>query len=204
MVNLFKRMRKLNTRLLNIRIGTGAAILPSISTSLKDQPAVTRIHLTYAQYMKGGHMGARQFWRRCLPRLKYHNPAIQMSVKQTEEQDGPAALTIFFSEAPKNNKHHDSSIQDKYAPAPAEGEKTIVIDTKGKDYKQIWQKVQETTGAQEIPPTAEEQEQLAQFKQMAIKSEHDRARIAAMRQAKKDQERMLQEARGEVEKLRQL
>lgn len=149
-------------------------------------------------------MGARQFWRRCLPRLKYHNPAIQMSVKQTEEQDGPAALTIFFSGAPKSNKHHDSSIQDKHAPAPAEGEQTIVIDTKGKDYTQIWQKVQETTGAQEIPPTTEEQEQLAQFKEMAIKSEKDRVRIAAMRQAKKDQERMLQEARGEVEKLRQL
>lgn len=154
--------------------------------------------------MKGGHMGARQFWRRCLPRMKYHNPAIQMSVKQTDEQEGPAALTIFFSGAPKSTEHHNSSIQDKYAPSPAEGEKTIVIDTKDKDYKQIWQKVQEATGAQEIPPTAEEVQQLAGFKEMAIKSEQDRARVAGIRQAKKDQERMLQEARGEVEKLRQL
>lgn len=149
-------------------------------------------------------MGARQFWRRCLPRLKYHNPAIPVTVKQTEEQEGPAALTIFFSGAPQSTQHHDSSTNDKYAPAPTGNEKTIVIDTKGKDYQQIWQKVQEATGAQEITPAAEDIQQLAEFKQMAIKSEKDRARVAGMIQAKKDQERMLQEARGEVEKLRQL
>ncbi|KAH8701681.1 50S ribosomal protein Mrp49 [Talaromyces proteolyticus] len=204
MVNLFKRMRKLNTRLLNVRIGTGAAVLPSIANSSKDQPAITRIHLTYAKRMNGGHMGARRFWRQCLPRLKFHNPAIQMSVKQTDDQEGPAALTIFFSGQPRNTQHHTDSIEDKYAPAPSDSEKTIVLDVKNNDYSQIWQKVKEATGAEDIQATEKEQEELENFRNMDIKSEQDRIRVAGIRQAKKDQERMLQEARGEVEKLRQL
>ncbi|OKL61022.1 hypothetical protein UA08_03781 [Talaromyces atroroseus] len=205
MVNLFKRMRKLNTRLLNVRVGTGAANLPSISSPLKDLPAVTRIHLTYAKYIQGGHAGARHFWRNCLPRLKYHNPAVQMSVKQTDDQDGPAALTIFFTGQPnKKQAYHDADLEDKHAPAPSESEQTVVLNIKEYNFEEIWNQVKDVTGAIDIVATAKDKEDLENFRKMDIKSEADRVRVAALRQAKKDQERMLQEARGEVEKLRQL
>ncbi|EED17450.1 50S ribosomal protein Mrp49 [Talaromyces stipitatus ATCC 10500] len=206
MVNLFKRMRKLNHRLINVRVGTGAATLPSISSPLNNLPAVTRMHLTYGKSVGRGHIGAQKFWRKCLLRLKYYNPAIQMTVKPYDGEERHAALTIFFSgvQPQKAQAYHDASIKDEFAPSPTESEKAVVLNLKDYNFEEIWQQVKELTGAVEVEPTAEDKEQLEKFRQMDIKSEADRIRVAGIRQAKKDQERMLQEARGEVEKLREL
>lgn len=128
-----------------------------------------------------------------------------MTVKQTQEQEGPAALTIYFAEQASNAASLTASqINDKHAPAPSETEKSAVLDVKDLDYQQIWNKVKMMTGAQEIAATAEEEAELRKYEQLRQQSEKDRVRMAALRQARKDQERMLQEARGEVEKLRQL
>ncbi|KAH8435385.1 mitochondrial 54S ribosomal protein mL61 [Aspergillus melleus] len=204
MVNMLKRMRKLQS-LVNIRVGTGAATFPTASSANKEFPAITRLHLTYARKIYGGHQGARHFWRNCLPRLKYHNPAIPMTVRRTDEQDGPAALTIYFAEQASNAASLAASqINDKHAPAPSETEKSAILDVKNLDYQQIWKKVQMMTGAQEIAATAEEEAEVRKFEQWRQQSDKDRVRMAGLRQAKKDQERMLQEARGEVERLKQL
>lgn len=163
------------------------------------------MHLTYAKKIYGGHQGARHFWRNCLTRLKYHNPAVKMTVKQTTEQEGPAALTIYFAERTSSTAaaYASPEIKDKYAPAPLPNERTVVVDAKNLDYKEIWKKVKTVTGAQDVEATPEEKAELEELERLRVKSEQDRARVAAIRQAKKDQERMLQEARGEIEKLRQ-
>lgn len=164
------------------------------------------MHLTYARYIYGGHQGSRHFWRNCLTRLKYHNPALPITVKQTLDQEGPAALTIYFDgKVPNSAEKHNAAnrINDQHAPKPAENEKTVVIDAKNLTYTEIWDRVKEATGAQEVQATDEEKAELEWLEQLKKKSEVDRARVAAIRQAKKDQERMLQEARGEAEKLRQ-
>ncbi|PKY07343.1 50S ribosomal protein Mrp49 [Aspergillus campestris IBT 28561] len=206
MVNLFKRMRKLKS-IVNIRIGTGAAILPTPTSATPDYPAITRLHLTYARKIYNGHQGARHFWRNCLPRLKYHNPGVPMSVKQTDDQEGPAALTIYFAERaskPASITAAVAELTDKHAPAPGDAEKTAIVDLRNLDYREIWNKVMNVTGAKEVPASAEEEAEVKRFEQMREQSGRDRVRIAAIRQAKKDQERMLQIARGEVEKLREL
>lgn len=48
--SLSQRMRKLQTKLLSIRLGSGAFVLP------KD---IKKIHLRFAPRMEGGHMGSR-------------------------------------------------------------------------------------------------------------------------------------------------
>lgn len=48
--SLSQRMRKLQTKLLSIRLGSGAYVLP------KD---IKRIHLRFAPKINGGHMGPR-------------------------------------------------------------------------------------------------------------------------------------------------
>lgn len=53
MVSLLQRMRKLQTTLLAIRTGPGAAVLP------KD---VKRLHLRFATKIEDGHMGPRYAW----------------------------------------------------------------------------------------------------------------------------------------------
>ncbi|KAJ5125355.1 hypothetical protein N7476_010302 [Penicillium atrosanguineum] len=204
MVNLFKRMRKLKT-MLEVRAGTGAAIFPTLATASKEFPAVTRLHLTYAQKIYGGHQGARHFWRNCLPRLKYHNPGVRMTVQQTEDQAGPAALTIYFAERVSSTASAvagKTQVTDKHAPAPEASEKTAVVDLKNLTWEEIWSRVQASTGAEDVPVSEADQEEAKKLKAISEKAVGDRERIKAMRQAKKDQERMLAEARGEVEKLK--
>ncbi|CEO59891.1 hypothetical protein PMG11_04541 [Penicillium brasilianum] len=207
MVNLFKRMRKLQTRILDIRTGTGAAIFPSPTSATKEFPPVTRLHLTYARKIYNGHQGARHFWRNCLPRLKYHNPGVRMTVQQTDDQNAPPALTIYFAERLSSTASAivgAKKIADKHAPAPESGEKAAVVDLKDLSYKEIWSRVQASTGAEEVPASAEDEAERKRLEAITAKAGKDRERIRGMRQAKKDQERMLAEARGEVEKLREL
>jgi len=64
--------------------------------------------------------------------------------------------------------------------------------------------VKSVTGAQEIAASPEEEEEIKKLAATRERSAIDRTRVAGIRQAKKDQERMLQEARGEVAKLKQL
>ncbi|KAJ5086904.1 hypothetical protein NUU61_008211 [Penicillium alfredii] len=206
MVNIFKRMRNLRT-VLNFRLGSGAAILPSVANATKEYPAVTRLHLTYARKIYGGHQGARHFWRRCLPRLKYHNPGVPMTVRQTDEQDGPAALTIYFAQRASNAATAlaaDKKVTDSHAPAPESGEQAAVVNVKDLTYAEIWSRVQAATGAQGVSPTAEETQELKKLEDMRVKSEEDRKRVLGFREAKKDQERMIAEARKEVERLKEM
>ncbi|KAL4868570.1 hypothetical protein BDV12DRAFT_169333 [Aspergillus spectabilis] len=202
MVNLVKRMRKLQS-IVNVRVGTGAAVFPSAATATKEFPAITRLHLTYAQKIYNGHQGARHFWRNCLPRLKYHNPAIQMTVKQTTDQEVPATLTVYFAEKLSNAASVSAeTVKDEHAPAPTETEKTAILDLRHLAYTDIWKKLKTVTGAQEVLATAAEEAQLEKVAEWRVRSKEDQARVAAIRQAKKDQELMLQQARGEVEKLK--
>ncbi|KAI9885106.1 MAG: hypothetical protein M1823_003117 [Watsoniomyces obsoletus] len=88
MVGVAKRMTKL-AALVELRTGPGAAILP---------PNVKRIHMDFAFKIDQGHRGPRHFWRHYLPRLKYYNPAIPMTVHRRTAQDSPALMTIFFND----------------------------------------------------------------------------------------------------------
>ncbi|CAI7659190.1 unnamed protein product [Penicillium viridicatum] len=202
MVNLFKRLRKLQT-MLQTKIGTGAAILPNLASASKEFPAVTRLHLTYARKIDQGHAGARHFWRNCLPRLKYHNPGVPMTVTQTSNQQGPAALTIYFAEragSAATALANEKKVIDELAPAPEANEQSTVLDIKNRTYEQIWDRVQAMTNAKVVPANSEDialSEELAEIKK---RSGPDRQRVQAIRQAKKDQERMLAEARGQVDK----
>ncbi|KAJ5961612.1 hypothetical protein N7501_006553 [Penicillium viridicatum] len=202
MVNLFKRLRKLQT-MLQTKIGTGAAIFPNLASASKEFPAVTRLHLTYARKIDQGHAGARHFWRNCLPRLKYHNPGVPMTVTQTSNQQGPAALTIYFAEragSAATALANEKRVIDELAPAPEANEQSAVLDIKNRTYEQIWDRVQAMTNAKVVPANSEDialSQELAEIKK---RSGPDRQRVQAIRQAKKDQERMLAEARGQVDK----
>lgn len=130
-----------------------------------------------------------------------------MTVQQTDDQSGPAALTIYFAGQVGSTAiaiAGKNQIADKHAPAPEGSEKTAVVDVKNLSYQEIWSRVQASTGAEEVPASTEDEAELKKLQEISEKAVKDRERIQAMRQAKKDQERMLAEARGEVEKLKQM
>lgn len=133
-----------------------------------------------------------------------------MTVKQTDEQEGPASLTIYFAERLSNAASLNAGTgagaggKDTFAPEAGGAEKTAVLDVKDLDFKKIWEKVQMMTGAKAVEATDAEAEETKRLENMRVQSGADRERNANIRQAKKDQERMLQEARGEVERLKQM
>lgn len=182
---------------MHIRLGLGAAILPSSSP-------VTRLHLTYTQKTQPNHIGARKFWRTCLPRIKFYNPSVAVTVKQCPEPTTPAYLTVYFT----NSGEHavtvkgGSKILDSLAPEPTESEQVTTIDVNGRDEAAIWSEFQRLTGAQEVRATAEDEKGMEEVERLRVKGEADRKRVALYRQTKKDQEAMLRAAKEDVLKLR--
>lgn len=129
-----------------------------------------------------------------------------MSVRQTQEQDGPAALTVYFADkiSKAASKSAAKNLDDKHAPPVADGEKAAIVDLKNLAHADIWKKVMMVTGASEVKPSEEDAEELKTLEELRVQSEKDRERVASLRQKKKDHERMLAEARGEADRLKNL
>lgn len=112
-------------------------------------------------------------------------------------------MTIYFAEkagSAATAVANESKVTDKSAPAPEANEESVVLDLKNRTDKQIWDRLQIMTNAKIVHATAEDIEISKKLEAIKSKSGPDRERVQSMRQAKKDQERMLAVARGEVEK----
>ncbi|KMQ47163.1 50S ribosomal protein Mrp49 [Trichophyton rubrum] len=203
MVSILRRMRALKA-LLHIRVGLGAAVLPAQSANgTSTIPQVTRLHLTYYKNMHEGHHGARRFWRLCLPRLKYYNPGVGMTVKQLDDEAGPAILSIYSAKPSDGSAAATTGALDSYAPPPTESEIVKAIDVKGKDVEQIWAAFKAATKAENVPVAEEDKKEMELQEQLNAQSEIDRQRVAMVRKAKKDQEAMLEAAKAAVAKQRE-
>ncbi|KAI1461103.1 CI-B8 domain-containing protein [Annulohypoxylon moriforme] len=210
MVNPGKRMHILQEKLLAIRHGPGAAILP---------PEITRIHLDFAKKWNNGHMGPRKFWKDCLPRLKFWNPAIPMLVNRTEDQTAPAKMSIYFRQAAIDSKTPSalisklsslplaqqprSSITNEHpAPEPEEGERVVTIDMKEAHSDAILEEFIAKTGATKIEPTADDRAEMAQVERRYQKAASDRVIMRKYIDDQKREERMLAIARQQAEAIK--
>ncbi len=154
---------------------------------------------------------SRKFWRNCLPRLKYHNPAIPMTVNRTTNQTGPALMTVHFTspESAATIKPEISSTTDKQTsaglvPESKAGpptERTAVINMKHRLESEILDQLLKLTNARVVRPTPEEQREIQDMGEQNAKSERDAAMSAEVRAKKKREEDILTQARGEVEAL---
>ncbi|KAK0107318.1 hypothetical protein ONS95_004012 [Cadophora gregata] len=201
MVAVIKRMRKLRA-LLAIRIGPGAAVLP---------PEVTRIHMDFARDIEDGHYGPRKFWRNCLPRLKYHNPAVPMTVNRTNDQSGPALLTIHFtnpSAAASTKPEISSTTTKETSSAPVAAtkaglptERTEVVNMKHRPESEILDQLLAITRARIVKPTAEETRQIQDIEDQNARSERDAIMMAEVNAKRKREEAILIQARGDPDAL---
>ncbi|KAI2611520.1 CI-B8 domain-containing protein [Hypoxylon fragiforme] len=209
MVNPGKRMNILQA-LLAIRHGPGAAILP---------PDITRIHLDFAKRWNDGHLGPRKFWKVCLPRLKYWNPAVPMLVNRTLDQTAPAQMSIYFrqtallsdtpsalstkiSALPLAQQPHSSIMNEHPAPEPEEDERVVKIEMKGLHSDQILADFLSKTGAIVISPTPDELMEMRQVEDRAERGAVDRAIVKKYIDEKRREERMLALARQEAEAIK--
>ncbi|OCK85749.1 hypothetical protein K432DRAFT_377395 [Lepidopterella palustris CBS 459.81] len=187
MVSILQRMRKLKSKLLAIRVGPGAVILP------KD---VKRIHLECAQHINGGHRGAKKFWREMLPRLKFRNPAVSMTVSRNIEQEGDAKLIIYFTTPPQSTPTPTSSPSAESTSQPKPRE--VKIDIKHLHESAILAELLKATGGTEVLPTEVELEEIKQLEEEKEKSRRDSERSLEVRRKRKKEEEMMKQARGEV------
>ncbi|KAI4195270.1 MAG: hypothetical protein LQ350_007289 [Teloschistes chrysophthalmus] len=195
MVSVINRTRRLRA-LYDIRLGSGAAILP------KD---IKRIHLDFAFKISNGHFGARKVWRNYLPRLKYHNPAVSMTVNRSQDQAGPATLTIFYasphdsltsppsSAAPSSSTTSNSSTSDH---TPFERAETISM--KHRHESQILSDLLNLTKATPVVASPEEEAELQALADEKKRSEADRVRNAAYTEQKRQEKALLDQARGAI------
>ncbi|KAI2620222.1 CI-B8 domain-containing protein [Hypomontagnella submonticulosa] len=210
MVNPGKRMHILEEKLLQLRIGPGAAILP---------PEITRIHMNFARKWNDGHFGPRKFWKLCLPRLKFYNPAVPMLVNRTEDQSGPAKMSIYFRQAsltsntpsaltskfntlPLAQQPHSSISNEHPAPEPEEGERVVTIDMKGIHSDTILSEFMAKTGAIPVEPTPADNTQKMRIEERREKAAVDRAIVKKYLDDKRREERMLALAHQEAEAIK--
>ncbi|EME49827.1 hypothetical protein DOTSEDRAFT_121058 [Dothistroma septosporum NZE10] len=180
MVSLPQRMRKLQTKLLAIRLGSGALVLPK---------EVKRIHMRFAPHINGGHMGPRKFWRHELVRLKYHNPAVPMTIDRNTLQDDPAVMSVHFGEADVAPLQSSESSSD---------ERIETINMKNFTNSEILDALVRLTKAQPVEPTAEEQEELAKLEEQRRRSERDSKLSQEVRARVKREKELLEQARGDL------
>ncbi|KAI1811715.1 CI-B8 domain-containing protein [Poronia punctata] len=210
MVNPGKRMHLLQS-LLQLRHGPGAAILP---------PEITRIHLDFAKRWNDGHLGPRKFWRTCLPRLKYWNPAIPMLVNRSDNQEGPATMSIYFRNAsstdtgpsgssailrntlPLAQQPHSSINNEHPAPPPGEDERVVTIDMKNVHSEAILDQFIAKTGATPVQPTPTEQAEMRQIDERTERAGYDRVIMKKFMDDKRHEERMLAQAKQEAAAIR--
>ncbi|KAK4186595.1 CI-B8 domain-containing protein [Podospora australis] len=193
MVGVIRRLHKLKA-ILGVRHGPGAAVLPQ---------DVSRIHMEFAHLFNDGHMGPRKFWRTSLPRLKYWNPAIPMIVNRVANQEGPATLSIYFREpgvTPKGDVQQQSSSSEGFskAPAPAEGERVVQIDMKGRHSDQILSEFMAKSGAVPVTPTAQEEMEIREAEELEMKAKIDKERVRKMVEESKREKRLIQQAQSEA------
>ncbi|KAI9775809.1 MAG: hypothetical protein M1839_000860 [Geoglossum umbratile] len=195
MVSIIRRMYKLRERvkfpLLAIRIGPGAAILP------KD---VKRIHMEFAVKQNDGHLGPRKFWREYLPRLKYHNPAVAMTVSRTRDQSGPATVTVFTT-SPSTSVTTPLATAGSTTPAldsRTTQERAVSIDVKRLTESQIFSQLSKLTGLEAVEATPEEEALLRNMEEEKAIRRADAERSVKQQDRRKREAEMLRQARGEM------
>ncbi|KAH8811812.1 50S ribosomal protein-like protein Mrp49 [Xylogone sp. PMI_703] len=173
MVSVISRVTKLRT-LLSVRLGPGAAILP---------PEITKIHMDFAAKINDGHQGPRKFWRNCLPRLKYHNPSVSMTVNRTTNQEGPALMTIHFNDQTASSEPNEN---------------VVTINMKHKPESEILSQFMTVSKAKPVAPTPDETQLMRDLEEQRARSERDSQRMKLVNEKRKRQEAILIQARGEV------
>lgn len=156
-------------QLLNLKLGSGAIVLPN---------DIRELHLQFAPKINNGHAGARKFWRIALPRIKYHNPSIPMIVTRTKDQTSAATLTLTFGRTAPSSPVRDRVLRDAMNSA------ALVQNQFGTDHKEvidvtnlydteILARLTKITNATVVLPTAEEEEQLQILEVEKAKSRQD-------------------------------
>jgi len=155
-------------------VGPGAAILP---------PDVTKIHMDFALKGNVGHVGPKKFWRECLPRLKYYNPAVSMTVNRTTENTTDPVMTIHF------NKNGTA--------------RTEQIDMRNIHSSHILSYLLDITKAKEVKPSEEDLKLGKELAEQQAKSAEDSRICLEINAERRRQAAIINQSRKQMEERKQ-
>lgn len=159
-------------------------------------PTVRSIHLDFATKLNQGHFGPRKFWHTYLPRLKYHNPAVPMTVNRTTDQAGPATLTVTFGAPSTTPASSTASASDR---GQSEQTTTKVIDMKHKHESAILSELTQIVEGKQVEATEEERAQLLELEDQRARSARDAELQKEVLRKKRKEAAILEQARRSVE-----
>ena len=157
---------------------------------------VKKIHLNFAQKADDGHYGARRVWRVYLRRLKYHNPAVSMTVKRTADQESPATLSVHFTPSSISSFPTAPAAPPKTLSDHSPSKKVETIDMKHKSESEILSRLLEMTKAMPYEATPDELAELRDVEDYNRKTTKDRAAQSRLNQIKRQEQALLDQARG--------
>jgi len=148
------------------------------------------------------------FWRHELVRLKYHNPAIPMTIDRTALQTEKALLSVHYanpdatgqsSSSPTSAPAARDSTTSTTTPSEAPStERVETLDMTHSDNAQILEAFVRLTKAYPVEPTAEEREELAGLEEQRVRSAAASKLSAEVRARQKREKELLEQARGDV------
>ncbi|KAF1812644.1 hypothetical protein P152DRAFT_435973 [Eremomyces bilateralis CBS 781.70] len=164
---------------MNLRVGPGAISL---------SPEVSKLHLEFGLSRLNGNIYPAQFFSKCLSTLKYHNPAVAMTVNRFQDPTKDSRMFIYFREgarvpppppsAPQFQGTSDSTAKSSEPSEPDQANSRYILDMKYRHWSKILQEVQDITSAQSVKQTEEDRKQQAEIKKFLERSADDRYRAA--------------------------
>lgn len=141
-----------------------------------------------------------------LPRIKYRNPSLPISVTRHDDPNGPAYLHIYTSatasrSAPQAANTPGSANASPTAAntlTPETSAPTHTVDIKTLDESEILEALMEKTGAVQLQPPPEEVQEMAEIEEFKQRAEKDRAEVREKLMKVRREEELLRMARGEV------
>lgn len=148
----------------------------------------------------------RHFWHDILPRIKYRNPALPISVTRHDDPAGPAYLHIFTTpqtaSSPSQTTNTPGTAKASPTPnnslTPDTSAPTHTIEIKTLHEHEILEELVKATGANELKTPPEEAQEMAELAEQEERSERDRVEVREKLMKVRREEELLRMARGEV------
>ena len=147
------------------------------------------------------------FWRHELVRLKFHNPAVPMSIDRTAAQTDPALLSVHYpnpdavqssSSATSAPAARDSTTKNTTPSDASSTERVETINMTHSNNTEILEAFVRLTKAYPVEPTAAEKEELATLEEQRVRSAAASKLSAEVRARQKREKELLEQARGDI------
>ncbi|KAI9666967.1 MAG: hypothetical protein M1831_001472 [Alyxoria varia] len=128
--------------------------------------------------------------------------AIPMTVERSLDQQGPAALTIFFAPSSKDSQSPAPTQSTTSSKKPSDHspfERTHVIDMKHKESSRILEEFMRVVDGKQVEATESEKEEMTNLDEQRERSDSDRAQVRQVLLKQRREKAIIEQARQSVE-----